>query len=55
MEISIFVLNFFTLMLYTEVQGQSGQPQQDELSILEIIDATAQLSEVFIYSYVSLE
>ena len=55
MKISIFVLNFFTLMLYTEVQGQSGQPQQDELSILEIIDATAQLSEVFIYSYVSLE
>ena len=48
MEISIFVLSLLTLMLYTQVQGQSGQSQQDELSILEIIDATAQLSEVCI-------
>ena len=48
MEISIFVLSLLALMLYTQVQGQSGQLQQDELSILEIIDATAQLSEVYI-------
>ena len=48
MKISIFVLRFFTLVLYTQVEGQSGQSQQDELSILEIVDATAQLSEVFI-------
>ena len=48
MEISIFVLSLLTLMVYTRVQGQSGQSQQDELSILEIIDATAQLSEVYI-------
>ena len=48
MKISIFVLSFFTLVLYTQVEGQSGQSQQDELSILEIVDATAQLSEVFI-------
>ena len=47
MKISIFVLSFFAL-IYTQVQGQSGQSQQDELSILEIVDATAQLSEVFI-------
>ena len=55
MEISIFVLSLLTLMLYTQVQGQSGQSQQDELSILEIIDATAQLSEVFIWNFVSLQ
>ena len=53
MKISIFVLSFFTLVLYTQVEGQSGQSQQDELSILEIVDATAQLSEVFIWNYVS--